>query len=210
MRFFSAFLSGAALITAALAVQINDFPPSVQPGKTYTITYSPADNTPTTLILRKGKSGDLTTIATLTTTATGGKFQWTVDSSLPNGNDYALEIQQKGADPNFIGPISVSGSSAKESSTKSATKETASSTEAESATKTKTTSKPTTLATTIGKNSTITAATPTSSEAAEPTSGGETSTETGRAPAATGAASQLGSSTFALIFGAMAAMVALN
>lgn len=67
MRFFETIISGAALLAAAFALEINEFPAQgVEAGKTYTVTYSPADNTPTTFILRQGASTDLDTIATLT------------------------------------------------------------------------------------------------------------------------------------------------
>ena len=67
MRFFETVLSGAALVAAALALEINDFPSAgVVAGQTYTITYSPKDNTPTTFILRQGDSGNLNTVDTLT------------------------------------------------------------------------------------------------------------------------------------------------
>ena len=69
MRFFQMLASSAAFIAAALAVEINEYPTGgVEAGKTYTVTYSPADNTPTTFILRKGLSTDLDTVGTLTCT----------------------------------------------------------------------------------------------------------------------------------------------
>ena len=67
MRFFETLLTGAALVAAALALEINDFPSKVEPGKTYEITYSPKDNTPTTFKLRTGPDNNLDpAIATLT------------------------------------------------------------------------------------------------------------------------------------------------
>jgi hypothetical protein len=67
MRFFQIVASGAAFIAAALALEINQFPAGgVKAGQTYTITYSPASDTPTTFILRKGLSTDLDTVGTLT------------------------------------------------------------------------------------------------------------------------------------------------
>jgi hypothetical protein len=67
MRFFQMVASSAALIAAALAVEINQYPTGgVVAGQTYTVTYSPADNTPTTFILRKGASTNLDTVGTLT------------------------------------------------------------------------------------------------------------------------------------------------
>lgn len=71
MRFFETILSGAALVAAVLALEINTFPSGgVKAGQTYTITYSPADNTPTTFILRQGASGNLDTVGTLTSRST--------------------------------------------------------------------------------------------------------------------------------------------
>lgn len=67
MRFFQMVASSAAFIAAALALEINQYPTGgVQAGQTYTVTYSPADNTPTTFILRKGASTNLDTLGTLT------------------------------------------------------------------------------------------------------------------------------------------------
>lgn len=66
MRFFETLFAGAALVAAALAVEINEFPSEVQAGRSYRITYTPGDNTPTTFILRKGENDDLDTITTLT------------------------------------------------------------------------------------------------------------------------------------------------
>ncbi|KAH7088314.1 hypothetical protein FB567DRAFT_335789 [Paraphoma chrysanthemicola] len=103
--------------TAVLGAEINAYPINgVDAGKTYTITYSPGGNTPTTFILRKGFSTGLATVGTLTTSATGGTFQWTVSSSLVSGSDYALEIRQGSDTPNFSGLFSVRGSSAVPSS----------------------------------------------------------------------------------------------
>ena len=67
MRFFETILSAAAFAAFAAALEINDFPADgVVAGQTYTITYSPADDTPTTFILRQGTSTDLDTVGTLT------------------------------------------------------------------------------------------------------------------------------------------------
>ena len=72
MRFFEIVLSGAAMVAAVAAqatIAINDFPTNgVQAGKTYTITYSPKDQVPTEVILRRGASGALDTVGTI------GKF----------------------------------------------------------------------------------------------------------------------------------------
>lgn len=111
MRFFQAILSSAAFAALVAALEINQFPSSgVVAGNTYTITYSPADNVPTTFILRQGQSTNLDTIATLTTTATGGTFQWTPDKSLANQADYALEIK-RGDTVNYSGQFPLTGGS---------------------------------------------------------------------------------------------------
>lgn len=80
-------ITGIALSGSALGLEINDFPRTVEAGKTYTLTYSPADNTvglfthihdaktpakwqfqPTTFILNKGENTNLVVVATLTST----------------------------------------------------------------------------------------------------------------------------------------------
>jgi hypothetical protein len=67
MRFFEIVVSGAALISSAFAVTIDTYPTAgVEAGKSYTITYSPKDQS-ATFVLRKGPSTDLQTIATIGT-----------------------------------------------------------------------------------------------------------------------------------------------
>lgn len=207
MRFIQSIFASAALIAAALAVEINVGPDgSVEAGSSFVIEYSPAD-LPTTIIVRKGEATNLDPGTTLTTSATGGKFTWNVDSSLVNGDDYALEIRQDGATPNYWGPFAVTGGSEETESSSSAS---ASST-AESSSSSE---YPTTITTTTasgsptptpGQNSTVSTGAPSSSR-----TGGSTPTQTDGAPEATGAATLLTSSPLALIFGAVAAMVYLN
>ncbi|KAF2707929.1 hypothetical protein K504DRAFT_360737, partial [Pleomassaria siparia CBS 279.74] len=114
MLFIQTLFAGAAFVAAVAAkVEINEWPQTVEAGKTYEVTYSPADGGATTFILRQGANADLTTVKTLTTSATGGKFSWKVDDSVPNSNNYALEVIQSGTDNNnYIGPIALSGSDA--------------------------------------------------------------------------------------------------
>jgi hypothetical protein len=68
MLFVQTLFAGAAFIVAAAALEINDFPRTVEAGKTYTVTYSPADTTATTFLLRQGANEDLKTVTTLTST----------------------------------------------------------------------------------------------------------------------------------------------
>ncbi|KAJ4343173.1 hypothetical protein N0V87_000395 [Didymella glomerata] len=120
MRFFQMVASSAAFIAAALALEINQYPSTgVQAGQTYQVTYSPADNTPTTFILRKGVSTNLATLATITSTATGGSFSWTVPKDLADGSDYALEIR-RGDEMNYSGQFGLTGGSAVASSSAAA------------------------------------------------------------------------------------------
>ncbi|KAF1829824.1 hypothetical protein BDW02DRAFT_573637 [Decorospora gaudefroyi] len=109
MRFFETILSSAALIAAVAALTIDEYPVGgVVAGETYTITYSPADDVPTTFVLRQGDSDDLDTIGTLTTTATGGTFEWTPSTDLVNEDDYALMIM-RGDEVNYSALFPLTG-----------------------------------------------------------------------------------------------------
>lgn len=152
MRFISSIFAGAALIASVFALEINEAPSNAQVGETYTIRYSPADDTPTTFILRVGDAGNLDTVTTLTTTATGGTFQWTVDRNLPNDNTYALEIRQAGAQPNYLGPFTISGSTA---SSRVESSEEPSTTSAPATETSSSAEETATLTTTVSGNSTI-------------------------------------------------------
>jgi hypothetical protein len=207
MRFFQTLFAAAAFVAAAVAVkpEIHDFPAKIVPGKTYEITYSPADDTPTTFVLRKGDNLNLEKVTVLTTSATKGKFSWTVSKDLPNRDDYALEIIQ-GADTNnnYIGPIALSGSTA--SDLPSSSSAAPSTTAASSGKPTGSTTASASVSTTAGSNSTVTSATLSRTTSA-PT--GTTTTGSNGPPQSTGAASNLGS-PLALVLGGFAAMVYFN
>ena len=66
MLFIQTLFAGAAFLVAAAALEINVAPKTVESGKTYSVTYSPADDTPTTFILRQGADEDLKSVAILT------------------------------------------------------------------------------------------------------------------------------------------------
>ncbi|KAF2473438.1 uncharacterized protein BDR25DRAFT_341497 [Lindgomyces ingoldianus] len=100
-------------------LMFDSYPSTVEVGKTYEVRYSPGGNSVTMhqpdlsfvfKLISPGDPNSLGTVGTLTTSATGGIFRWTVDSSLPNGEDYALEIRQGNSDLNFSGLIKVTGS----------------------------------------------------------------------------------------------------
>ena len=71
------------------------------------------------IILRQGPSDNLQDVETLTTNAQNGQFIWTPSTSLPNGNNYALQIKQ-GNEINYFGPFSVQGASSSASASVSA------------------------------------------------------------------------------------------
>ncbi len=59
----------------------------------YPSRYSTNDTqSPVTILLRQGQTNDLKTLMTLTDNSYNSQFIWTPPKSLPNGNDYALQI----------------------------------------------------------------------------------------------------------------------
>ena len=112
--FTKALLLGAFAAFAAAQSEVLQFthvPNPITDGEPQAITYTTNDTqTPVTIILRKGQIGNLDTIATLTTTATGGQFIWTPPNTLPNDDDYALQIKQ-GSQTNYYGSFIVQGAS---------------------------------------------------------------------------------------------------
>ena len=66
MRFFKTLFAAALVAVVAAKPEIHDYPKNIEPGKTYEITYSPADDTPTTFILRRGENLNLDKVVTLT------------------------------------------------------------------------------------------------------------------------------------------------
>ncbi|KAF2397599.1 hypothetical protein EJ06DRAFT_584517 [Trichodelitschia bisporula] len=120
--YFRTILSVAVLAASAMAqLMFTSVPTSVQAGQQYTIQWSGGDATqPVTILLRKGESGNLGTVGTLTSTGTGGSFTWTVDSTITDGTDYAFEIKQ-GTSNNYSGLFAVSGGTGTALPTASAT-----------------------------------------------------------------------------------------
>ncbi|KAF2850646.1 hypothetical protein T440DRAFT_80706 [Plenodomus tracheiphilus IPT5] len=211
MRFESIF-AGAALIAAAIAqnLAINSFPSSgVVAGQTYEVTYSPADNTPTTFILRQGPSGNLNTVGTLTTSAIGGKFSWTVSGALANQADYALEIR-RGDQVNYSAQFGLTGGSNAVSSAvasaASAASSAASSASAALSSALSSIQASATVSPSAGLNSTISTAT--LSRSATGTRR-PSATTTASIPESTGAAASMAGSPLAAVFGAVAAFAYL-
>ncbi|KAI0193191.1 Ser-Thr-rich glycosyl-phosphatidyl-inositol-anchored membrane family-domain-containing protein [Xylaria flabelliformis] len=88
----------------------------IEAGSTFTITWSGAEG-PVTLTLKNGESGDLKTVQTITTNASGDSFVWPVNASLPTG-DYALEIDD-GSDTNYSKMFPIDGTVAATTSSSS-------------------------------------------------------------------------------------------
>jgi hypothetical protein len=72
---------------------------------------------PISITLRQGLAGNLQDVEVLTSDAKDGQFVWTPSTSLPNGNDYALQITQNDQ-VNYFGPFVVQGASASASAYK--------------------------------------------------------------------------------------------
>lgn len=102
----------AALAAAQSAVlTFTNVPNPITDGEAQAILYATNDTqTPVSIILRQGPSNNLQVIETLTSDSVGGTFIWTPPKTLPNGNDYALEIRQNGQN-NYFGPFVVQGAS---------------------------------------------------------------------------------------------------
>lgn len=67
MRFCQTVFAGAAIVAAALAVEINKLSSDITAGSTAEVEYSPDDG-PTTFVLRKGDSDNLANVTVLTGT----------------------------------------------------------------------------------------------------------------------------------------------
>lgn len=113
--FFAKTLIGAALAVVAAAqsssLTFTNVPNPITAGEAQAILYATDDSqSPVTILLRRGPSGNLQTVETLTSSSVGGQYIWTPSESLQNGNDYALEIQQ-GGENNYYGPFVLQGAS---------------------------------------------------------------------------------------------------
>jgi len=114
----SAFAALAAAQSAVLT--FTNVPNPITDGQAQAITFATNDtSSPVSIILRQGPSDNLQDVETLTTNAQNGQFIWTPSTSLPNGNNYALQIKQ-GNEINYFGPFSVQGASSSASASVSA------------------------------------------------------------------------------------------
>ncbi|KJX95930.1 extracellular matrix protein [Zymoseptoria brevis] len=193
----------------------------VTAGMQTAITYATNDTTsPVTILLKKGPSGDLKTVSTLTDSATNGQFIWTPSTSLENGVNYALEITQ-GTQLNYFGPFQIQGATGEGSSSSSSSSSmdmnppsygSHNATTTASGYPSMITSNSTMPSNTTMShgNSTTTSSARRPSSTADNTNSaiyqGGSATTTGKGAAQTGAATMIGSS-IALVFGAAAAVL---
>ncbi|KAL4803007.1 hypothetical protein BDV18DRAFT_146062 [Aspergillus unguis] len=97
----------ACLAQVSLAgVAFTKWPTTVYTGKPATMYWKGDPDTPVTVTLRRGPSGNLKTLKVLTTEAQGGSFTWVPEESLAPSNDYALQIEQDGS-INYSGLITL-------------------------------------------------------------------------------------------------------
>jgi len=104
---FSAF--AACVAAQSKVLFFTQVPSLITDGDPAAISYSTNDTeSPVTIILRQGQSGNLQTIMTLTDSSHNSQYIWTPKKSLPNGSDYALQIEQ-GTQTNYFGPFTIQG-----------------------------------------------------------------------------------------------------
>ncbi|KAL4872296.1 hypothetical protein BDV12DRAFT_211149 [Aspergillus spectabilis] len=110
----SLFAAWVCLAQVSFAgVAFTKWPTAVYAGQPATMTWNGDPNIPATITLRKGPSGNLKTLKVLTTQAGGGSFTWVPEESLPDGSDYALQIEQNGS-INYSGLVTLAHQPGKE------------------------------------------------------------------------------------------------
>ncbi|KAE9989151.1 hypothetical protein EG328_000083 [Venturia inaequalis] len=234
MYMLKSVVSVAVFAAAAIAQSTNlaftSFPPTtVAAGSPITLTWIGGDSTaPVTITLKKGVSTDLKDVGVVTSTATGGSYTWTPDTTIANGADYALSISQ-GSVINYTGQFSVTGGSTAAATTSSSSSSSASASSSVTSSSTAAsshasiTSAAAAISTTASSsNGTVTSAALSSTASASSngsstlhtSSGTRTATSSGTTASsstvpATGGASGL-QSPIALFFGVVAAMLYLQ
>ncbi|KAF2214825.1 hypothetical protein CERZMDRAFT_120414 [Cercospora zeae-maydis SCOH1-5] len=221
--FVKSILVGALAALAAAqsaAISFTNPLPQARVGQSFELTWQTNDaSAPVTILLRKGDANNLQTVSTLTSSATGGKYEWTPASDLAPASDYALQITQ-GSNTNYLGPFSISGGtgtgtgSSSSSSAESPAGYATVSTSANSTSSQSITAMPpyATGNATLPRNTTMTSATlkPTGSTPGNTNGAGFQGSQTGSNGAqSTGGASSLlaGGSSVALALGAVAAII---
>ncbi|KAL8795541.1 MAG: hypothetical protein Q9195_001962 [Heterodermia aff. obscurata] len=114
MQFAKILFVSASFVAATTAkIAFTTLPTAVEAGVPTKLTWGGGDDSqPVTITLKQGPSTDLVTVAVITGKATGTSFEWTPSKSLPDGDDYALQISQGPDDVNYTGEFTLSGGSA--------------------------------------------------------------------------------------------------
>ncbi|KAI5279239.1 hypothetical protein KEM52_004448, partial [Ascosphaera acerosa] len=114
MQIFQSIAASALLVAAMVEAKVafTKMPSDAQVGQAVTISWADAQG-PVTILLKKGDSNDLKTVATLTSNASGNEFTWTPSEDLAEGSDYALEIDSAG-EVNYSPQFPVKGGKAPE------------------------------------------------------------------------------------------------
>jgi len=203
-----AVFAAYAAAQAAGQLAFTTLPGSIQAGQSYTLEWAGGDATaPVTIILRQGDPNNLDTVSTITTTATGGSYTWEVPSTIVNGADYAFEIVQ-GSSNNYSGQFAIAGGSGVASASASAT---AASVSASASAASESASASASAASESASASAASASASASESASSTLS--RSASRTSATAASTSAPSDNGASGLqspvALIFGAIAAMLAL-
>ncbi|KAJ0414427.1 hypothetical protein BJY00DRAFT_295204 [Aspergillus carlsbadensis] len=95
-------------------VAFTKWPTTVYTGRPATMSWIGDPNAPATITLRQGPANNLKRLKVLTTQAGGGSFTWVPEESLPEGSDYALQIEQSGS-INYSGLVKLAHQPGKES-----------------------------------------------------------------------------------------------
>ncbi|KAJ5802068.1 uncharacterized protein N7503_004518 [Penicillium pulvis] len=100
MHFTTILAVSASLLTlgyAADPLSFTSWPADIAAGKPVTLTWTGANtNGPVTLTLRKGTSGNLQDVETITDQAKDGTFTWTPGANIKEGETYAFQVTQDG------------------------------------------------------------------------------------------------------------------
>ncbi|KAJ5660418.1 hypothetical protein N7507_006869 [Penicillium longicatenatum] len=100
MHFTTILAVSASLVTlgyAADPLSFTSWPADIAAGKPVTLTWAGANtHAPVTLTLRKGTSGNLQDVETITDQAKDGTFTWTPGANIKEGETYAFQVTQDG------------------------------------------------------------------------------------------------------------------
>jgi len=207
--------------------------PVVTAGQPVQLAWGGGDGSPVTITLKQGPSTALVTVEVITGDATGNSYTWTPSTTLPDASDYALAISQGVDDINYTGEFELVGGATTTSTTMSSTTSAAATAiiiagPSGNTTVTGSVVATTTLAgvgssmgtgTALSRNTTFSSQTLGSSATTGGINAGPSATTTGSGSGSgtstasatpTGAASNIGGSSLALVLCAVVGMFVLN